>query len=1182
MARLSIRLLGGFQVDLDGEPVVDFKSGRVRALLAFLAVESGRPHPRDSLAWLLWPDSPNQGARTNLRSTLANLRKVINDSQASPPHLLINRETIQFNKTSDHWLDVSAFVSSPDQAGTDTAQLEHFEGAIALYRGPFLGGFSVSDSAPFEEWVVLKREQINRRVMVVRSSLAAYYEQRGEYEIAQTHAWKLVELEPWNEEAHRQLMRLLALGGQRSAALAQYEACRRDLAKELEVEPSQETTALYEAIRDGKLGTFLSAPTLETPGIQIAPAEAERQPFVGRQAELEKLNGFLQKTLAGFGRVVFVTGSSGIGKTALIGEFVRRSMRAHANLIAAPGMCNAYTGIGDPYLPFLEIMGLLTGDIEAKRSGGVISTQHARRLWALLPTAVQALVEVGPDLINRMVPGAALLQRALAAVHVPGVWPDKLTALVENRQAGQEGANIEQMDLFEQCTRVLLAFAGRHPLILVIDDLQWADIGSISLLFHLGRRLRGSRILVVGAYRPEEVSLGRDGERHPLEPVVLNFQRDFDEVPVDLDQSEGREFVEAFLDSEPNRLGPAFRETLFRQTSGNPLFTIELLRSLQDRGDLIRDEAGRWTEGNTLSWDKLPVRVEAVIAERMGGLPQELRRVLEVASVEGEEFTAEVVADVLDVDEGLLVRQLSEQLDRTHRLVTAVQSRRLDGQRISRYRFQHHLFQTYLYGSLDDVERVYLHEAVGQTLERYFQAQPEEMDVLAVQLARHFQEAGMLKKAIGYLQIAGKRAERLSASEEAIAQFRHALDLCLRLPDQLERAQIELALSMALGAQLIASGGYLSADVEQIYTRARQLCQDLNERLGDIHQAASQLIPVLLGLGAFYGHRAQYQAAREIYDQIFALARAAGDPESLMLAHWGPGYLLLHMGEFLSARSHLEKALEVYDPHKHQWLVTVFTLDMGVSCLSWLSWALFFLGYPDQALQRSGEAMALARQISHPFSLAIALATASILHSFALDAQGTRELAEEAIEICRQKGFLFWLGVASAYRGLARVWQGEYEEGISQMQEGNRIWRASGANIGQPEYLIVLAEVLGNAGQVEKGLGVLEEAFEMVNKSGETIYAAELHRIKGELILKSHTENQAKAEACYREALKIARLQQAKILELRTTTSLSRLLLEQGRSGEARDLLTNIHSWFTEGFDTQDLQSASSLLAELS
>jgi DNA-binding SARP family transcriptional activator/predicted ATPase len=1180
--RLSIRLLGGFFVDFDGVPVIDFKSDKVRALLAFLAVEADRPHPRDTLAALLWPDSLNQVARTNLRGTLANLRKVIDDPHASPPYLHINRETIQFNQTSDHWLDVSALVPSSTETSFDPAQLERFEGFIALYRGPFLRGFSVRDSAPFEEWVVIKREQISRKVMVALCSLAAYYEQRGKYDNAQTYAWKLVELEPWNEEAHRQLMRLLALGGQRSAALTQYQACRKALANELNVDPSQETTALYEAIRNEDLASFLPALLSPISLIPVTIMDGGRLPFVGRQAELDELNGYLEKTLAGHGQAVFITGSPGSGKTALIGEFVHRTMQTHAGLIPAMGTCNVYTGIGDPYLPFLEIIELLTGDIGGKRSGWPISNQFARRLRALLPAVIQTLVDVGPDLINRMVPGTNLVERVMVATRSRGVWLDKLKALVEKQNTIQEGENIQQTDLFEQYTRVLLALARLHPLILVVDNLQWADIGSISLLYHLCQRTRDSRILFVGAYRQEEVSLGRGGERHPLEPILSEFKLDFGQILVNLDQCEGREFVEAYLDSEPNRLSSAFCETLFRHTAGHPLFTIELIRSLQDRGDLIQDEAGCWMEGKMLSWDKMPARVEAVIAERMGRLPQELHRILEVASVEGEEFTAEVVADVLAVDEGILVQQLSEQLDRKHRLVVAGRPRRLDGQRVSRYRFRHHLFQTYLYGSLDNIERAYLHEGVGGTLEKFYQEHPEEMNTNLVKLARHFQEAGMFQKAVDYLRLSGEKAERLSASEEAINHFRNALVLCAKMPDTLERDQTELGLTMALGAQLVATRGYSSTQVGQFYTRARWLCQKLSECLGDSPRTATKLIPVLLGLGAFYGHQAQFQSAREIYDQAFALAGASGDSEAMMLAYWGSAYLLLHMGEFISARSHLENALEAYEPQKHQRLITVFTLDMGVSCLSWLSWTLFFLGYPDQALERSSEAIALARHISHPFSLAVALATASCLHSYALDWDGTRELAEEAIEICHQKGFTFWFSVASTFRGMALAWQGEYDEGISQMREGERIWRTSGAIIGLPEYLIYLAEILGNAGQVEQGFDVLEKALEMIIKSGETICEAELHRIMGDLFLRLSNENQTKAESCFREAIEIARKQQAKMLELRATIYLSNLLLKQGMRDEARVILTNIYGWFNEGFHTQDFKSASNLLKELS
>jgi hypothetical protein len=317
----------------------------------------------------------------------------------------------------------------------------------------------------------------------------------------------------------------------------------------------------------------------------------------------------------------------------------------NADLVVASGNCNAYTGIGDPYLPFREILELLSGDVEAKWAAGAITRDHAQRLWQLLPLAAEALAEVGPHLIDTFVAQAALLERAMACESGRPDWLTKLEDLEERMPAGGLGAsNPQQSDLFEQYMKVLQALAQERPLFLVLDDLQWADLGSISLLFHLGRHLTGNRILIVGAYRPEEVSIGRDGERHPLDSVVNEFQRDFGDITVNLSKAERRDFVEALLDSEANRLGNTFREMLFRQTQGHPLFSIELLRGLQERGDLVQDSKGRWVEGSALDWETMPARVEAVIGERISRLPGPLRAALRVACVEGEVFTAEVVA----------------------------------------------------------------------------------------------------------------------------------------------------------------------------------------------------------------------------------------------------------------------------------------------------------------------------------------------------------------------------------------------------------------------------------------------------------------------------------------------------------------------------------------------------------
>jgi DNA-binding SARP family transcriptional activator len=324
-------------------------------------VEADRPHSRDVLAGTLWPDWPQRSALSNLRYALSNLRQAIGDRQARPAFLLITRETIQFNPASDYELDVAAFLELAKAEAVDALRQ-----AVALYQGSFLEGFSVGDSAAFDEWTLLTREQLIQQMLRVLKRVADYSEGRGDYEQAQPYAQRQVELEPWQEEGHQQLMRVLALSGQRSAALTQYETCRRRLADELGVEPAAETTALYERIRDGRLTAppFVSVP-LAFLAEQADHAEVEHPVFVARESELAQLDKFLEKVLAGQGQVVFITGEPGSGKTALLGEFVRRAMETHADLVAANGNCNAHTGIGDPYLPFLETLQMLAADIEA-------------------------------------------------------------------------------------------------------------------------------------------------------------------------------------------------------------------------------------------------------------------------------------------------------------------------------------------------------------------------------------------------------------------------------------------------------------------------------------------------------------------------------------------------------------------------------------------------------------------------------------------------------------------------------------------------------------------------------------------------------------------------------------------------------------------------------------------------
>jgi len=375
---------------------------------------------------------------------------------------------------------------------------------------------------------------------------------------------------------------------------------------------------------------------------------------------------------------------------------------------------------------------------------------------------------------------------------------------------------------------------------------------------------------------------------------------------------------------------------------------------------------GCWVEGQTLDWGTLPARVEGAIAERIDRLDEALQEVLAVASVEGEVFTAEVIARVQAVSQRQLVQRLSGELERQQHLMRFQGTRQADGRRLSRYRFRHLLFQKYLYGHLDAAERSYLHEDVGNALEEMY---GEQLDSVAVELARHFEPAGYAEKAAGYLLTAGQQALRLSAHQEAIARLTRGLELLAPLPETPERIRLELALQLAMGSTLQASKGYADAATGAAYDRARELCHQLSGAPDE----APQLIPALMGLGAFYTLRSQWRIGQELYEQVLALAEGVGDPTLLAVAHWLMGYSMSNQGIFAPSIPHLEHTIAFYDPEQHHALAYIYGQDAGVSCLSWLTWALWGLGYADQALRRSHEAVALARKINHPFSLAFAL-----------------------------------------------------------------------------------------------------------------------------------------------------------------------------------------------------------------
>ena len=340
---------------------------------------------------------------------------------------------------------------------------------------------------------------------------------------------------------------------------------------------------------------------------------------------------------------------------------------------------------------------------------------------------------------------------------------------------------------------------------------------------------------------------------------------------------------------------------------------------------------------------------------------------------------------------------------------------------------------------------------------------------------------------------------------------------------------------------------------------------------------------MLWGLLSFYVVRAELQAAWEVGEQLLGLAQRQHDPALLMVAHWALGQTLLFRGELAPARAHLEQGMTLYTPQQHHSLACLsgFPGDLGVFCLCFVAHTLWHLGYPDQALTRIDEALTTAQALAHPYSLALAHDYAAMLFQFRGEGPMAQKSAETAMALCTERGFAYYLAWGTIVQGWALVAQGQREDGMAQMRHGLAAIRATGAALRQPYYLALLAAACGTVGQVDDGLTMLAEARAEMHNTGECWTEAELYRLKGELLRQQSVVDIPQAESCFQQALDVARHQQAKSLELRAAMSLSRLWQHQGKRAEARDLLAPIYRWFTEGFDSADLQETKALLKEL-
>jgi predicted ATPase len=822
--------------------------------------------------------------------------------------------------------------------------------------------------------------------------------------------------------------------------------------------------------------------------------------------------------------VVFLTGEVGIGKTTLVDAFVAQ-VAATEEVWLGQGQCIEQYGAGEAYLPVLEALGRL----------------------CRAPAAAELLT--------------------LLRVHAP-TWLVQMPWLlntVDHEVLRHELRGATQARMLREMAAWIEALTVETPLVLVLEDLHWSDYATLDLVAWLARRQEPARLLLLGTYRPVEV-LTRG---HPLRGVQQAMQMHGHCAEMPLAFLSEAAVVEYLIRRVPECQEPAALARLIHQrTDGNPLFMVHLVEALLTQGR-VEEQQGLWALHAMSDADmvRAPEGIRQMLVLQLDRLPLAEQRLLEAASVAGAAFAvasvaAGVAGDVVTTEEHCERLAQRQQFLRPAGTVTWP-----DGTVTGRYEFIHTLYQNVVCQHIAAARRVRLHQRIGERLERAYRAHAGDM---AAELAMHFEQSCDYPRAIHYLQQAAENAGRRYANREALVHLTKGLELLKTLPATPERRQQELVLHLALGASLIATKGYAVPEVEQTYTRARHLCQYLED--------PQQLFPVLRGLWVYYLTRAELPTAHVLGAQLLTLAQQAQDSAMLLEAHRALGATLLYLGATASAHTPLAQGMALYDPQQHRASTLLYGDDTGVVCHSIAAWALWSLGYPDQGLARSREALLLAQQSAHPFSLGFALCWTAVLHQYRREVQAAQEHAEAVIRLATQQGFPLFRAFGSILHGWALTHQGQAQEGGEQLRQGLMALHGNGIEIARLYFLALLAEAYGTIGQPAAGLEVLAEALTRLDTTRDRWYEPELYRLKGVLLLHQSADNHAEAQTCFRSALDMARAQQARSLELRTAVSLGRLWQHQGQRAEARALLAPIYGWFAEGFDTTDLQEAKALL----
>lgn len=851
--------------------------------------------------------------------------------------------------------------------------------------------------------------------------------------------------------------------------------------------------------------------------------------FVGRQAEREILRSCLEPALHGEGRVMMISGAPGVGKSRIAAEFAAEA--SSRGMLALAGSCYDRDD-SVPFIPFVEILEMALAQASSpdvfRRALGNNAAEMSRlmpQLRQMFPD-IPAPLEISPEQSRRV--------------------------------------------LFNAVLELLARAARNTPLVLLLEDIHWADEGTLSLLSHLARSIPKLPVIIVGTYRDTEVDPGKPLAKtfdelirlHVVERITLHG----------LPQNAVAEMIRALSGRDPQ---DALVTLIYSSTEGNPFFVEELFWHLIERGQLT-DSNGEFRQDLRLPEINMPQSLRLVIGRRLARLGDETQTILGFAAVIGRSFTFEL----LEASTGEDAEELLDCIEGAER--TGLISAGLDYPD-PRFGFSHELVRQAVLEGLSLPRRQRVHLRIANAIERLY---PERIADHANELAYHMLQAGAVAdpgKTVQYLAMAARREISQSAYGSALRHLESALELVPKLPEPREkRERTELDLLIDYGETLLVLKGWYVPEMGDVYKRARELCRQLGE--------TERLLSVLFGLSSFHLCRAELRLARRCADEMASLT-SVSHADKMLLTGWPMGSAQFFTGDFAGAHASFDQGARFYDRQKHRGMAFLVGQDPCASCLVFDAMTLLILGYPDQAEKRLAESLVLARELGYPFTLVVCLTLSAKYYCIRREYARLPEVVQEATALAKEHGFTFYEEGITAYHIIGLAAEGKFEELKASLSRSKRFSEIR-YELALTWARSTLAEALANLGRVKTALPLLNEAGEMMKRNDERYVESEIHRIRGVLALKQIEGREytalelqsvrVEAGRAFREAKETARRQGAKLFELRAATSLSRLLLNTGRADEARRTLSEIYESFTEGFDAPDLKAARIILKDLS